>query len=96
MSERCGHLDRAIAEGARDGERFLTKFERCIVVADDPTLVHHQGCDSPEPVLLAERPCEHLRFLEVISDVIPIAESAFRTSIRMSMSSWLLRRVSGR
>src|SRR5215831_10637114 len=71
---RCDHLDGPIAEGARDGERLVPEFESFVVVANNPTLVHHQNGDPPEPVLIAERPGEHLRFLEVISHAIPIAE----------------------
>src|SRR5262249_3603701 len=72
--ERCEHLDGAIAEGVRDGERLPTEFECCIIVASDPPLVRHEGGDPPEPVLIAERPGEHLRRLEVIQYACPVAE----------------------
>src|SRR5262249_31401504 len=70
----CDYLDGAIAEGARDGERLLPKFESCIVVASDPPLHHHEGGDPGEMVLIAKRPGEHVRLLEVIQHARPMAE----------------------
>src|SRR5215470_11938662 len=69
---RCDHLDGAITEVARDGERLLPAFESCIVVASDSPLQHHEVGDLGEPVLIAERPGEHLRLLEVFSHPCPI------------------------
>src|SRR5262245_10731123 len=70
----CDHLEEAIAERTRDGERFLPEFESCIVVASGPTLHDHEGGDPPEPVLIAERLGECLRLLEVIQHACPIAQ----------------------
>src|SRR5215471_8829825 len=72
--ERCDHLDGAIAEGARDGERLLPEFESCIMVARGSPLLDHEGGDPPEPMLIAKRPREHLRLVKVVSHVRPIAE----------------------
>src|SRR6516162_7009851 len=63
----CDCLDRAISEGPRDGEGLSSKSEGPVVVASGQALDHHKGGDSREPVLIAERPGEHLRLMEVIS-----------------------------
>src|SRR5215510_8777856 len=79
QKKRCDYLDGAIAEVACDGERLLPKFESCVVVANGPPRVHHPGGDPPEPMLIAERPGEHLRLLEVIQHACPIAEREKRS-----------------
>src|SRR5262245_47866614 len=55
------------------------EFESCVVVASGPPRVYHPGGDPPEPVLIAERPGEHLRLLEVIQHACPIAEREKRS-----------------
>src|SRR5215471_4672331 len=77
---RCDDLEGAIGEGVRDGERLLPEFESCVVVASVSTLVHHEGGDSCESVLIAERPGEDFRLLEVISHAYPIAQRAERVA----------------
>ena len=96
--QRCDHLDRAIAEGARDGEGLLAEPDGLVVVASGQALVHHEGGDAPDPVLVAERPGEHLRLVQVLPYARPIAERriAFRRSMRRSMVSSVVSRVSGR
>jgi hypothetical protein len=50
------HLDRAIAEGPRDGQGLLAESDGLVVVASGQALVRHEGGDPPEPVLVAECP----------------------------------------
>ena len=69
---RCDHLNRAIAEGARDGEGFLPESGGFGVVVSEIALEHHEGGDSREPVLVAEGPGEHLRFAEMVPHACPI------------------------
>ena len=74
QNDRCDHLDRAIAEGSRDAQGLLPESDGLVVVASDQALVHHEGGDPREPVLVAERPGERLRLVEVLPHARPIAE----------------------
>jgi len=53
---RGDHLDRAIAEGARDAEGLPPESDGLVVVARGQALDHREGGDPPEPGLVAERP----------------------------------------
>ena len=53
---------------------FLPESDGLVVVASVQALVHHEGGDPPEPVLVAERPREHLRLVEVLPHARPLAE----------------------
>ena len=77
---RCEHLDRAIAEGSCDGEGLLSETDCCVVVASDDALDRHEGGNPPQPVLIAKRPREHLRCMEVISHARSITERVERVS----------------
>jgi len=61
-----------IAEGARDTQGLLPESDGLVVVASDQALVRDEGGDPPEPVLVAERPGEHLRLVEVVPHARPI------------------------
>src|SRR6185295_5267419 len=71
---RGDHLDRAITEGSRDTQGLLAESDGLVVIASGQALVHHEGGDPPEPVLVAERPGEPLRLVEVVYHARPIAE----------------------
>jgi hypothetical protein len=79
---RCAHLNGSIAEGACDGERLLPEFESGVVVASEPPLEDHEDGDPSEPMLIAERPGEHLRLLDVISHAMTMYRE-------MGMTYWL-------
>jgi hypothetical protein len=68
------HLDRAIAEGAREAQGLLSESEGPVVVARGPALAHHESRDPCEPVRVAERPGEALRLVEVLPHARPLAE----------------------
>jgi len=69
---RRDHLGRAIAEGARDVQGLLSESDGLVVVASGLALVHHEGGDPRESVLVAERPGEHLRLVEGLPHASPI------------------------
>src|SRR5262249_36562635 len=71
---RGGHLDRALAGGARDAEGLPPKFDGPLVVTSGHALEHHEGGDPPEPGLVAERPGEPLRRVEVLPHARHLAE----------------------
>src|SRR4029450_9018309 len=71
---RGDHLDRAITEGSRDTQGLLAESDGRVVVASGQGMVHHEGGDPPEPVLVAERPGEPLRLVEVVYHARPMAE----------------------
>ena len=62
----CDHLDRAIAEGSPDAQRLLPESDGLVVVASAQALDHHEGSDPREPVLVTERPGQHLGLVEVV------------------------------
>src|SRR5262249_55711220 len=76
----CDHLDRAVAEGARDCEGLLLVSKGPVVVAGAQTLDPHEGGDPPETVLVAKAPSEHLCLVEVIARARPIAEREERVA----------------
>ena len=49
-----------------------------VVVASGQALDHYEGGDPREPVLVAERPGEHLRLVEVVPHARLIAERVER------------------
>jgi hypothetical protein len=76
----CDHLDRAIAKGSRDTQGRLSESDGLVVVAIDQALVRHERGDPRQPVLVAERPGEPLRLVEVVPHARPIAEREERIS----------------
>ena len=75
---RCGHLYRTIAERACDGEGLPPETDGPVIVARDDALHHHEGGSPNEPVLVAKRPREHLRLVEVNFNPRPITEGVKR------------------
>jgi hypothetical protein len=75
---RRDHLDRTIAEGSRDAQGLLAESDGLVVVASDQALDHHEGGNPREPVLVAERPGQHLRLVEVLPHARPITERVER------------------
>jgi len=71
---RCDHLDRAIAESPPDRQGLLPESDGLVVIAGDHALGRHEGGDPREPVLVAERPGEQLRLVEVLPRGRQIAE----------------------
>src|SRR5262245_5240120 len=79
-SGRSEHLDRAITEGARDGEGLLPEPGGRVVVAREHALIGHGAGYPPEPLLVAERPGEPLRLAEMLAHSLPLAEPEERVS----------------
>ena len=67
-------LDRAIAEGLPDAQGLLAESDGLVVLASDQPLVHHEGGNPRAPVLVAERPGQHPRLVEMLRHARPIAE----------------------
>jgi putative ABC transport system substrate-binding protein len=66
------------SSSAELGEGLLPESEGLVVVPRVQALDHHEGDDPREPVLVAERPGEHLRLVEVVPHARQIAERVER------------------
>src|SRR5215831_13601355 len=69
QERRGDHLDRAIAKGLGNAKRLLAESDGLGALTSPEALDHHEGCDPGKPALVAERPGQHLRLVEVLPHV---------------------------